>query len=149
MADDNVRDIRLHPGYSFQGDPPEDESFDLFAQLEKDGDPSLVPPPIPQPPPLPQSGNSICAQCEHVVDFRPWWKRWFVAPKVEDLFCGMSEKVQITHPVTGEVAYVTRQEAVTSNADPFPLVRCFFVNLTGSCRLFRVKMARSRRRRSE
>ena len=139
MGKDKVRFLSDHPGYSYHGDLPP-EHFDSLGELEVDDNPQLD---IP----IDIDTRTVCTQCEHALDNRPWWKRWFVKPGRKDLYCAKSHKEKVTHPITGEAAFKLRQETFSSNADSFPFIQCIFVNITGTCRLFRVKMARRSHRR--
>jgi hypothetical protein len=74
----------------------------------------------------PPSGLTVCLDCYHFLDRRPFWKRWLLVPRPDDahrLRCKAKRCQEGFHPVTGE--------AFGGDYD-----FCQEVNRTGRCNLF-------------
>lgn len=141
MAD--ITNISEHPGYThlrLLPSPDRDEAEEellAFEQFQRDllGDDEN---PRVAPADRPVEGIVACKSCQHVVDRRPLWKRWFgslIPAKPEDLFCQATPLTQTVHPVTGEIAYVAGSLLTVESLQAYkePLTSCSLVNFCGSC----------------
>lgn len=128
----DLLDIKTHPAFEYHGNP-------LELLEKKEPAPGMV----SETEEL-QFGASFCSECEHRIDSRPWYKRWFTKAKVEDYLCRVSPRRSAINPVTGEKGFMPWNGILPSEATNLPpFLGCKDRNPTGNCRFFTLSTAKS------